>query len=192
LPGTVADVEHVDLLLLLHDAVDYAVHVRLVAKEQVSVVTVFWRHRAAVGAASQGANGVPEAAISGKSRIRRTCINPVIEAGKIPLCGGMILIRYAMRGFECCEELLGVAALSLLGLLNALADAFVSVGAGCDIEQSLIRSGILDDGFGLALHSEHHWPLALLEVLHKIPRSAAKRRERLNVLGDIKHGELLL
>src|ERR1022692_3432617 len=54
LPGTVADVKHVDLLLLLHDAVDYAVHVRLVAKEQVSVVTVFWRHRAAVGAASQG------------------------------------------------------------------------------------------------------------------------------------------
>src|ERR1035438_7807907 len=71
LPGTVADVEHVDLLLLLHDAVDYAVHVRLVAKEQVSEVTVFWRHRAAVGAASQGANGVPEAAISGKSRIGR-------------------------------------------------------------------------------------------------------------------------
>src|ERR1039458_5440185 len=99
LPGTVADVEHVDLLLLLHDAVDYAVHVRLVAKEQVSEVTVFWRHRAAVGAASQGANGVPEAAIPGKSRIRRTCINPVIEAGKIPLCGGMILIRYAMGGF---------------------------------------------------------------------------------------------
>jgi hypothetical protein len=103
----------------------------------------------------------------------------------------MIFIRYAMRGFEIREELLGVAALSLLGLLQALSDAFVSVGAGRDIEEPLIRAGILDDGLGLTFHREHHRPLALFEVLHEIPRSAAKRRQRLNVLGDIEHGEPL-
>ena len=86
----------------------------------------------------------------------------------------MILIRYAMRGFEFREELPGVAALSLLGLLQSLADAFVSVGAGRDIEQPLIRSGILDDGFGLAFHRERHWPLALFEVLH--PKNSSRPR----------------
>jgi hypothetical protein len=41
----------------------------------------------------------------------------------------MILIRYAMLGFEFREKLLGIAALALLGLLRALADASVNVGA---------------------------------------------------------------
>jgi len=74
-----------------------------------------------------------------------------------------------MRGFEFREELVGVAALSSLGLLQALADAFASVGAGCDIEQPLICPGILDDGFGLAFHGEHHGPLALLICFIKSP-----------------------
>ena len=34
--------------------------------------------------------------------------------------------------------------------------------------EALICSGILDNGFGLAFHGEHHWPLAPSEVLHKI------------------------
>src|ERR1035438_2186019 len=79
--------EHVDLLLLLNNSVDYAVDVRLAAIKQVPEVTILWRHRAPVGAVSQGANGVPEAAIPGKSRVRRACV-PVIEAGKIPLRAG--------------------------------------------------------------------------------------------------------
>jgi hypothetical protein len=52
----------------------------------------------------------------------------------------MILIRYAMRGFEFGEELLGASALALLGLFQSLADAFADVGAGCNIEQPLIGS----------------------------------------------------
>jgi hypothetical protein len=52
LPGAVADVEHVDLLLLLYNTVDYAVDVRLAAIEQVSEVAVFWRNWAAFGAVS--------------------------------------------------------------------------------------------------------------------------------------------
>lgn len=58
-----------------------------------------------------------------------------------------------MRGLEFREELLGVAALLLPGLLQALADAFPSIGAG-DLDQSLIRSGIVDERLGLAFHCE--------------------------------------
>src|ERR1039457_4985904 len=92
-----------------------------------------------------------------------------------------------MGRFEFGKELLGIASVSLPGLLKALADAFTSIGAGCNVEQSLIGSSILYDSLGLALHRKHNGPLALLELLHKVPRAAAECRERLNVLGDIEH-----
>src|ERR1035437_3574316 len=100
---------------------------------------------------------------------------------------GMILTRYAACGFEFSKELLGVTPLSSLGLLQALADAFSSVGAGSDIEQALIGSRILHDGFSLALDREHDGPLALLELFHEIARAAAESGQRLNVFRDIKH-----
>src|ERR1019366_288628 len=100
---------------------------------------------------------------------------------------GMILTRYSMRGFEFGEELLRVAPLSKPGLVQALANSLASVGAGRDVEQPLIGSGVLDDGLGFAVDCQHHWPLAFLELLHEIPGAPAKSRERLNVLGDVKH-----
>jgi hypothetical protein len=57
-----------------------------------------------------------------------------------------------MSGFEFGEELLGIATLSTAGLLQTLANSFASVGAGCNIEQSLIGSGILDDSRGFPFH----------------------------------------
>src|ERR1035437_2248016 len=98
---------------------------------------------------------------------------------------GMILTRYSMRGFEFGEKLLSVAPSSLPGLQQSLANPFASVGAGGDVEQPLIGSGILDDGLGFALHCQHHGPLAFLELLHEIPGAPAKSGERLNVLGDV-------
>src|ERR1035438_2158313 len=100
---------------------------------------------------------------------------------------GMILTRYSMRGFEFREELLNVAPLPKPGLVQALPDSFASVGAGCDVEQPLIGSGVLDDGLGFALDCQHHGPLAFFELLHEISGAPAKSRERLNVLGDVKH-----
>ena len=92
-----------------------------------------------------------------------------------------------MRGFEFGEKLLRVASASSLGLLQSLANSFAGVGAGGDIEQPLIRCGILNDGLGFAFHGEHYRSLALLQLLHEITRTPAKSRERLNVLRDVKH-----
>src|ERR1035438_8415527 len=79
--------EHVDLLLLLNNSVDYAVDVRLAAIKQVPEVTILWRHRARLGLFRR-VRMASLRAIPGKSRVRRACVNPVIEAGKIPLCAG--------------------------------------------------------------------------------------------------------
>jgi hypothetical protein len=72
-------------------------------------------------------------------------------------------------------------------VFQPLANSFVYVGAGGDIEQTLMGFHILHNGFSLTLHCEHHGPLALLEVFHEFAGAAAKRRERLNVLVMSKH-----
>src|ERR1035438_10290537 len=100
----------------------------------------------------------------------------------------MILTRYAVRGIGFGKEVLGVAPLSSFGLLQALPDAFSSIGASSDIEQTLIGTRVLHDGFSLAFDGEHDGPLALLELFHKIARAAAESGQRLNVFRDIKHG----
>src|ERR1035438_8562602 len=99
----------------------------------------------------------------------------------------MILTRYAVRGIGFGKEVLGVAPLSSFGLLQALPDAFSSIGAGSDIEQALIGTRVLHDGFSVAFDGEHDGPLALLELFQKIARAAAESGQRLNVFRDIKH-----
>src|SRR5580698_7222238 len=95
---------------------------------------------------------------------------------------GMILTRYAMRGFEFGEEFLDVAALAPLCLAEALADARGGVGAGGDVEESLIRLGVLNHGGRLAFHREHNGAFALLELLHKVAGPAAESGQRLDIL----------
>jgi hypothetical protein len=73
----------------------------------------------------------------------------------------MILIRYAMRGFELGEELLSVATFALLNLIESLSDALVSVGAGRNVEQALILFSVLNDSLRLALDREDYRPPAL-------------------------------
>ena len=82
---------------------------------------------------------------------------------------GMNSTRNSMSGFEFSEELLSVSPVSLPGLVQALANSLAGVGAGRDVEQPSISSGILDDGLGFALYCKHHGPPAFLELLHKIP-----------------------
>jgi hypothetical protein len=102
----------------------------------------------------------------------------------------MILTRYAMRGFEFGEELLGVAPLTLLGLFETLANALACVGESGDIQETLVGLGVLDDGGSFALYGEHHRAFALLKLLHEIAGPAPKRGKRLNVFGYIEHGTL--
>ena len=56
-----------------------------------------------------------------------------------------------MRGFEFRKEFLHVATFSPLSLFEALANAFASVGEGGDVEESLIRLGVLHNSGGLSL-----------------------------------------
>src|ERR1035437_1186077 len=100
---------------------------------------------------------------------------------------GMMLIRYAMLCPELGKERPDGSPFSAACFIDPLANGFVYVGAGCDVEKALIGGRILDDGLSLAIHREYHGPLALFELTHKIPRAASKCRERLNVLGDIEH-----
>ena len=62
---------------------------------------------------------------------------------------GIILTRYAMRGFEFGKEFLHVSTFALLILYQALANAFASVGEGGDVEQQLsvicVEHGFLYD-----------------------------------------------
>ncbi|SPF56126.1 hypothetical protein SBA4_7860003 [Candidatus Sulfopaludibacter sp. SbA4] len=83
----------------------------------------------------------------------------------------MTSTRYAMSRFELGEELLDVAALCLTGFLQALADTFVHVGAGSDIEQALVGMGVLCDRRSLAFHYDAR---ALPDLLHQTSRSAAE------------------
>src|SRR5260370_36955702 len=78
--------------------------------------------------------------------------------------------------------------LSFPRVLQPLTDAFFCVGAGGNVEQALISSGVLHDGFCLPLHGKHHRALALLELLHEVARTPAEGGQRLDVLRDVKHG----
>ena len=85
----------------------------------------------------------------------------------------MILTRYAMRGFEFSEEFLHVSTFSLLGLFQALANAFASVRELGDVKESLIRLGVLHNGGRLAFDRKHDRPFALLKLFQKVTGSAA-------------------
>src|SRR5580658_3912763 len=103
---------------------------------------------------------------------------------------GVILTRYAMRGFEFGEEFLDVAAFATLCLDQALADALAGIGAGGEVEEALIGLGIHDDSGSLAFHREYNGAFALLELLHKVAGPAAESSQRLDILRNIKHRHL--
>src|SRR5216683_6615481 len=77
---------------------------------------------------------------------------------------GVMLTRYAMPGFELFEKLPCRPDLSFPRVLQPLTDAFFCVGAGGNVEQALISSGVLHDGFCLSFHGKHHRALAPLKL----------------------------
>jgi hypothetical protein len=95
-----------------------------------------------------------------------------------------------MRGFEFGKEFLHVSTFALLGFFEALANAFASVGKGGDVEESLIRLGILHNSGGLASDREHNRPFGFLKVFQKVARPAAEGGQRLDILCDIEHSDL--
>src|SRR5580700_1705651 len=92
-----------------------------------------------------------------------------------------------MFGFELREELPRWPGLSFARVLQALPDSLICLGACGDIEQPLIGLRVLYNSCRLALHGQHNWPLALLELLYEIAGSPAESSERMNILRDVKH-----
>src|ERR1700730_4465556 len=72
-----------------------------------------------------------------------------------------MLTAYVMLGFELVEKFLCGPNLSFFHILEALADAFVWIDAGGNVEQALIGFSILHDGSCFPLHREHNRALAL-------------------------------
>jgi hypothetical protein len=81
-----------------------------------------------------------------------------------------------MSGFKFREKLLGVASLRLPRLLKALADSFAGIGAGGDIEQSLVSGCVLYDRLSLTLDRQHYGSLAFLELFHEVAGATSKSR----------------
>jgi hypothetical protein len=61
----------------------------------------------------------------------------------------------------------------------------MGIGARGDVEQALVGIGVQDNRLSFAFHRQHHWPLALLELPHKISGAAAEGSERMDVFGGI-------
>lgn len=58
-----ADMQHLNVLLLFHDAVDHAIHVRLVAVQQMPEFAIFARCGAPIRVAFEAENRLLETAI---------------------------------------------------------------------------------------------------------------------------------
>jgi len=92
-----------------------------------------------------------------------------------------------MRGFELGEKVPRGPSPSFFRILKALPDTFLGVGSGGDIEKVLVSFSILHDGSCFPLHCENHGTLTFLKLLHEIARTTPEGRQRLDILGNIKH-----
>jgi hypothetical protein len=72
-------------------------------------------------------------------------------------------------------------------VIEPLPDAFLSIGTGRTVKQSLISVGILHDGRCLPFYGKDDGALGLLKLFHEVTRAAAEGGHRLDVLGTVKH-----
>jgi hypothetical protein len=93
-----------------------------------------------------------------------------------------------MPGFEVPENFPRRPDLPLFCVFQTLTDTFFCIGTGGNVEQALIGFGILYDSRCLPFHRKHHSALCLFKLLHEIAGSAAKRRQGLDVVRNVKQG----
>jgi hypothetical protein len=73
-----------------------------------------------------------------------------------------------MSPTELGEYLFGGPHPTIGDVVVALPEGFINIGAGSDIEQSLIGFSVLHDSLGFAVDGQHYRPLALLELLEEL------------------------
>jgi len=97
------------------------------------------------------------------------------------------LTRYAIFAAELVEYFSCRASAAVGYIVEAFAYALFRISAVGKFQKALIGLGILDHGGSFTIHSQHHGALGLLQPLHEVAGCPSKRRERLNVFGNIQH-----
>jgi hypothetical protein len=91
-----------------------------------------------------------------------------------------------MFGANFVKHLAGRPHPSSLYVFEALPDIFGNPGFRRQIQEILIGSGVLDDGFGFPVDGEDNGPLGFLKVLHEPRRIATEGRHGLDVFGNVE------
>jgi hypothetical protein len=97
-----------------------------------------------------------------------------------------------MAAPEVVEYFLRWAYAPVGNVVQALPDGLINVRPGGRVEQTLVRLGVLDNGLGLPSDSEDERSFALSETSDELARIAAETRQRLDVFGDVEHGDVPL
>jgi len=92
-----------------------------------------------------------------------------------------------MFASDIVKNLFGGSGASVNHVIKTLADSFLQIRAGGDVQQALVGFGILHDRRCLPLHPKHHGTLTFLQLSHEVAGTAAEGRQRLDVLGDVKY-----
>jgi hypothetical protein len=94
-----------------------------------------------------------------------------------------------MSCFELSKKLVGRTSPAVPNIFQSLPDTLLRMRLSCNVEQPLIRRSVLDHGSSLSIYGEHHRPLAFAQMPQPSGGLAAKRGERLNIGGDVEHGD---
>jgi hypothetical protein len=96
-----------------------------------------------------------------------------------------------MTAAEGVEYFAGGALAPLGNVFHALPESLVYICPSGGVEQALVCLGVLDDGLGLASHGKDQGPLALSKLSDELTGIASESRQRLDIFGDVEHGERL-
>ena len=160
-----ANVEHLDPFLLFQDTENHAMDVWLVSVKEVSKLVVLSRNRATVWHLLQAENRLFESPVPSECCFRVFGVDLLVQTDEITLGRAAILTRYAMGGLKFVEEVPRRSNLSYSGVLQALTNSFVGIGARGNIGQALMRLGVLRDCC-FAPRSKNHGALSPLALIH--------------------------
>ena len=160
-----ANVKHLYPLLPFQSTEDHTKDVWLVSVKQVSKLVVLKRDRTTVWHLFQAENRLLESLVPFQRRIGTLGVDLLVQTDEITLGRAAILTRYAMGGLKFVEEVPRRSNLSYSGVLQALTNSFVGIGARGNIGQALMRLGVLRDCC-FAPRSKNHGALSPLALIH--------------------------
>lgn len=141
LADTVADMENFNHLLLFQDSVCRALNTWFGA--------IFRDRRASVWLFFEAERCFLETSIPRSARSECSALIAWYKTAKSRCARDVRLTSYATLSFEGREKLLSQQLSAVLRIFESLADTFLCVNAGCNVEQVLVSSRILYDGGGL-------------------------------------------